>query len=68
MYLMYRQDNREDFCRFKVLKSLVWFVKEFKSSSLQIPRRLFYYNRKSTVYSRISHKKTTVISFHKSLN
>jgi len=64
---MYRQGNGEDFCGFKVLKFLVWFV---KSSSLQIDH--FIINRKSSVYtvhySIIIYNKTTVISFRKGLN
>jgi len=49
---------------FMVLKSLVWFVKEVKSSSLRIGH--FLINRKSTVYGVIN--KTTDISFRKGLN
>jgi len=37
IYLMYRQGNREDFYRFKVLKSLVWFVKEVSRGLMFFP-------------------------------
>jgi len=49
IYLMYRQGNREDFCRFKVLKSLVWCIKEVKSSSLRIGHFITIENRLCTV-------------------